>query len=65
MLDIIACFFRGLLIFSKITLKNLSMNATRVANSMDPDQVRRFVWPDLGPNNLRRLSADAKSGISV
>ena len=59
-------FFRRLLIFFKDNFKKtLSMNATRVANSMDPDQVRRFVWPDLGPNNLRRLSADAKSGISV
>ena len=29
-----------------------------MANSWDPDQARRFVGPDLGPNCLSRLSAD-------
>ena len=29
-----------------------------MANSLDPDQARRFVGPDLGPNCLPRLSAD-------
>ena len=33
----------------------------RVANSLDPDQARHFVRPDLGPNCLQRLSADNKS----
>ena len=28
----------------------------RVSNSLDPDQARRFVRPDLGPNILQRLS---------
>ena len=27
-------------------------------NGLDPDQVRRFVGPDLDPNCLRRLSTD-------
>ena len=27
-------------------------------NSLDPDQERHFVGPDLGPNCLQRLSAD-------
>ena len=33
----------------------------RVSNSLDPDQARQFVRPDLGPNSLQRLSADDKS----
>ena len=34
------------------------MNTIRVSNSLGPDQVRRFVGPDLSPNCLQRLSAD-------
>ena len=29
-----------------------------MSNSLDPDQARRFVGPDLGSNCLSRLSAD-------
>ena len=29
-----------------------------MSNSLDPDQARHFVRPDLGPNCLQRLSAD-------
>ena len=29
-----------------------------MSSSLDPDQARHFVWPDLGPNCLQRLSAD-------
>ena len=29
-----------------------------MSNSLAPDQARRFVGPDLGPNCLPRLSAD-------
>ena len=29
-----------------------------MSNSLDPDQARRIVGPDLGPNCLPRLSAD-------
>ena len=29
-----------------------------MSNSLDPDQARPMVWPDLGPNCLLRLSAD-------
>ena len=32
-----------------------------VSNSLDPDQDRRSVGPDLGPNCLQRLSADDTS----
>ena len=33
----------------------------RVSNSLDPDQDRHFVGPDLSPNCLQMLSADGKS----
>ena len=33
-------------------------NTILVSNSLDPDQVRHFVGPDLGTNCLQRLSAD-------
>ena len=36
-------------------------NTVRVSNSLDSDQDRHFVGPDLGSNCLLRLSADAKS----
>ena len=36
-------------------------NTIRVSNSLDPDQARHFVGPDLGPNCLRKVSADDKS----
>ena len=29
----------------------------RVSKSLDPDQARHFVGPDLGPNSLQKLSA--------
>ena len=32
-----------------------------MSNSLDPDQARRSVWPNLGPNCLQRLSADGPS----
>ena len=41
--------------------KNYFRNTIRVSNSLDPDQVRHFVGPDLGPNCLQRLSADDTS----
>ena len=33
-------------------------NTIRVLNSLDPDQARHFVGPDLGPYSLQRLSTD-------
>ena len=36
-------------------------NAISVSKSLDPDQARRKVGPDLGPNYLRRLSGDDKT----
>ena len=51
--------------FSKLT--NSFRNTIRVSNSLDPDQARQFVGPeivgpDLGPNCLQRISADGTGG---
>ena len=51
------CLFCYLLIFFKINFFEISSES----NSLDPDQARRFVGPDLGPNCLQRLSADDKN----
>ena len=53
--------FRCLLIFisSKSSLSKVSFrNTIRVSNSLDPDQARHTVGPDLDPNCLQRLSVD-------
>ena len=36
-----------------------------MSNSLDPDQARHFVGPDLGTDCLQRLSADdtSRSGV--
>ena len=48
--------------FSKLTFsKNSFRNTIRVSNSLDPDQDRHSVGPDLGSNCLQRLSADDKT----
>ena len=41
--------------------KTFFSNRTGVSSRLDPDQVRRFLEPDLGPNCLQRLSADDTS----
>ena len=55
--------FRCLLIFlSKSTLLKNSFRLTiRGSNSLDEDQARHYVGPDLGPDCLQRLSPDNKS----
>ena len=40
--------------------KNSFCNTFRVSNSLDPDQDRFFVGPDLGTNCLQRFTADDK-----
>ena len=46
------------IIVSYFTLWMLDFfNTIQVSKSLDPDQARRFVGPDLGPNCLQRLSA--------
>ena len=44
--------------FSESTFINNSFRNTRVSKSLDPDQARHFVWHDLGPNCLQKLSAN-------
>ena len=38
--------------------ENYFRSTISVSNSLDPDQDRRSVGPDLGPNLLQRLSAE-------
>ena len=59
-------FCRLLIFFSKINLsKNSFRNTIRVSNSLDSDQARQNVGPDLCPNCLKKLSADDTSRQSV
>ena len=51
-------FFFKINFFEKKKFRNICN--FRVSNSLDPDQDRRFVGPDLGPNCLQRLSAVGK-----
>ena len=44
--------------------KNSFRNTTRVSSSLDPDQDRQNVGPNLSPNCLQRLSAGIKSLIA-
>ena len=37
-------------------------NTSRMSNRLDPDQVRRFVGPYMGPNCLPKLTADDPCG---
>ena len=55
-----ACFLSPADFFSSNStfLKIHFRDTIRVSNSLDQDQARRFVGPDLGPNCLLRLSAD-------
>ena len=58
-LVILHAFFAVCWIFSKSTFSNnYFRNIISVSNRLNPDQARRFVGPDLGPNCLQRLSAD-------
>ena len=53
-----SCFFVVCWFFSKSTVsKNSFRNNSRMSNSLDSDQTRCFVGPDLGPNCLQMLSA--------
>ena len=45
----------------KIKSKNYLWNTIRVSNTLDPDQDRHSVGPDLGPNCLPILSLDDNS----
>ena len=44
------------------SLNTRFFNTFRVSNSLDPDQARHFVVPDLDPNCLQMLSVDDKGG---
>ena len=71
-LTLIACwviflhFCCRLMIFFKIKFSKNSFRKTiRVSNSLDPNQDRHSVGPDLGANCLQRLTADEKSSLAT
>ena len=67
MLDKFSCFCCHLLTFySKFIFfqKKSLMNTIRKSKGVDQDQDRHHVGPDLRPNCLQRLSADAKIAVS-
>ena len=52
--------------FFKINFfKNSFANTIRVSSSLDPDQDRHIVSPDLDPNCLQKFSTDDKSHPST
>ena len=54
-----SCFCRLLIFSSKSTvLKSSFRDTIRMSNSLDTDQARHFVGPDLAPNCLKKISAD-------
>ena len=56
----------GWFFFLKISFLKISFrNTIRAANSLDPDQARHFVGPDLGPNCFQSLSADDTNGLTI
>ena len=62
-LENFSCFFSHLLtFFSNLTLsENYFRNTISVSNSLNPDQARQHVGPDLDENHVQRLSADNTS----
>ena len=57
--SLLAGSFCILMWFSRLTFSKSSFrNTIRESNNLDPDQDRRFVGPDLGPNCLHKLYAD-------
>ena len=53
-----ACFLSSSVFFKSTFLEKKIRNIIRMSTSLDPDQARDFLWPDLDPNCLQRLSAD-------
>ena len=54
-------FFSSAVFCLKPTFSNNSSGIPwecQLSNSLDPDQARHFVGPDLGPNCFQKLTAD-------
>ena len=59
MLGSFACFCRMLFLFQNLVFLQKNLSITSVINSLDPDQARLFVEPDLDLDCLQRLHASA------
>ena len=59
-------FFNPFVVFHYFS-KHSFRNTIRVSNSLEPDQARRSVGPDLVPNCLQKLSADdtRRYGVNI
>ena len=53
--------FFQLILFQNQVFGKIISGTLSVSNSLDPDQVRHYVGPDLGPNCSQRVSADDTS----
>ena len=56
-----SCFLSSAHFFQNQLFEQLIQECHQSVNSLDLDQARLFVGPDLGPNCLHRLSADDTS----
>ena len=61
MLGNFSCFLSCADFFPNHLFRNILSGIPSVSNSLDSDQARHFVGPDLGPNCLQRLLADDNS----
>ena len=63
MLGNFSCFCCHLLTFFKSQLFKKILSDIRLSNSLDTDQERKKIGPDLCPNCLQRLLADGKRSL--
>ena len=61
MLSNFTCFLSSADFLINFFEKKSFRNTIKVSNNLDPDQARRFVWYDLGPKSLQKLSANNKN----
>ena len=53
-----SCFLLSADFFQNQLFRKILSGIPSVSNSLDPDQARQFVGPELGPNCLQKLSAE-------
>ena len=58
-------FFFSCVLSSADFFQHWLLKKISVSNSLDPDQARNYVGPDLGPNCLQRLQPDDNDKLRV